>query len=140
MQHNHRHRLMHGWGLLLLRVGFALLMMPHGLAKLDRYMGSLDSGEPVKFMNFLGLGADVSLLLTIFAELAAPFFLAIGFKSRWFAGIAAFCMAVAAFWAHRDDPLKEKEHALLYFIAFLVLALTGPGRYSLDALLHKNED
>jgi putative oxidoreductase len=140
MQHNHRHRLMHDAGLFLLRVGFAVLMMPHGLAKLDRYMSSLNSGEPVKFMNFLGLGSDISLLLTIFAELVAPFFLVIGFQSRWFAGIAAFCMAVAAFWAHRDDPLKEKEHALLYLISFLVLALTGPGRYSLDAFFHKHKD
>ena len=139
MQPHRFHRMMHDGGLLLLRLGFALLMMPHGLAKMDRYMASLNSGEPVKFMNFLGLGTDISLLLTIFAELAAPFFVAIGFKSRWFAGMAAFCMAVAAFWAHRDEPLEEKEHALLYFIAFLALALTGPGRYSLDALLHKNE-
>ena len=41
-------------------------------------------------------------------------------------------MAVAAFGAHAGDPISDKEHALLFLVPFLVLALMGGGRYSLD--------
>ena len=49
-------------------------------------------------------------------------------------------MAVAAFVVHAGDPWtlgagRSKEPALLYLFPFLALALTGPGRFSLDAWL-----
>jgi putative oxidoreductase len=140
MHHNQLHKNMHDAGLLMLRIGFAFFMIPHGMAKLDRYMASLSSQEPLKFFNFLGLGPEISLWLTLVAELLAPVLLIVGFKTRWLAAVAAFCMAVAGFWIHRADPLGEKEHALLYFVAFTAIALTGPGRWSLDAFWHKQRD
>ena len=41
-------------------------------------------------------------------------------------------MLVAAFVAHGSDPLADKEHALLYALAFLAVLLLGPGRWSVD--------
>jgi putative oxidoreductase len=44
----------------------------------------------------------------------------------------AITMGVAAFMVHWEDPLSDKEHALLFFFPALVLALMGPGKWSLD--------
>jgi putative oxidoreductase len=41
-------------------------------------------------------------------------------------------MAVAAFIAHAADPFGTKEKPLLFLVIFIVLLLTGGGKYSLD--------
>ena len=43
-------------------------------------------------------------------------------------------MMVAAFVQHSSDDFAVKEKAIIYALMFLVLTLTGPGRFSLDAL------
>lgn len=113
--------------LLFLRLGFSILMMTHGWPKFQRVL----SGDTA-FADPLGLGELPSLYLTIFAELVAPIFVIIGYKTRIFAASTAFTMAVAAFIVHGADPLAKKEMALLYLIAFLSITLLGSGRYALD--------
>lgn len=117
-------------GLLLLRLGSGLLMIPHGWGKALK----LFSGEPIEFFNFLGLGATVSLALTVAGELLAPAMIVLGVYTRWAALPAAFTMAVAGFWVHASDPLGDKELSLLYFTAYAAIALLGPGKYRLDRL------
>ena len=56
-------------------------------------------------------------------------------------------MGVAFFDIH-DAMMPEGELALIYFIIFIILFVTGPGRYSLDYVIdnritrlrNKNED
>ena len=111
----------------LLRIVFSLLMMTHGWSKLERILdGNLNFGNP------LGLGSTLSLYLVTFAELVAPVFIIVGFKTRIMALITSFAMAVAAFIAHGADPFAKKEMALLYLVGFLSVALMGAGRYSID--------
>ena len=113
--------------LALLRIVFSLLIMTHGWSKLERILeGNLSFGDP------LGLGSTLSLYLVTFAELVAPIFIIVGFKTRIMALITSFAMAVAAFIAHGADPFAKKEMALLYLVGFLTVALMGPGRYSID--------
>ena len=113
--------------LALLRIVFSLLMMTHGWSKLERILeGNLSFGDP------LGLGSTLSLYLVTFAELVAPIFIIVGFKTRIMALITSFAMAVAAFIAHGADPLAKKEMALLYLVGFLSVSLMGAGRYSID--------
>jgi len=113
--------------LAFLRITFSLLMMTHGWSKLERILeGNLNFGDP------LGLGGTLSLYLVTFAELVAPIFIVLGFKTRIMALITAFAMAVAGFIVHGPDPLAKKELALLYFIGFLCVALMGAGRFSID--------
>jgi putative oxidoreductase len=121
------------WGLLLLRVGSGLLMLPHGWGKAAK----LFSGEPIEFFNFLGLGDTVSLALVVVGELVAPLLIAAGVLTRWAAFPAAFTMAVAAFWVHAADPVSDKELSLLYFTAYTAILLLGPGKYRLDRLWNK---
>lgn len=71
-------------------------------------------------------------MLAVFGELVAPAFIVLGLATRWMSVPAAITMAVAAFGAHAGDPLSDKEHALLFLIPFIVLALMGGGRYSID--------
>ena len=67
--------------LLLLRLFFGLLIMMHGLEKLNSF-----STLSLAFPDVLGMGSKTSLLLTIFAEVvcAAAFVLAmIALRCRW---------------------------------------------------------
>lgn len=119
-------------GTLLLRVGFAALMIPHGYDKLIHF-----STYSKQFINFLGIGTDASLALTIFAELVCPFLMGIGLFTRIAALIAAIQMTVAVVKGHNSQIFGEGEHAAMYVIGFLVILILGPGRISVDAALGK---
>lgn len=123
MNKNHR-----DLALLLLRVGFGGFMLTHGIPKIGMLSDPSQFGDPI------GLGTTVSLILCLIGEVVAPILLIIGFKTKWAAIPAAITMMVAAFIVHAKDDLGTKEHALLYLIAFVVLFLTGAGKYSLDGL------
>ena len=66
-------------GLLILRMGAGLLMATHGWSKLIGF--SEKSGD---FYNFMGLGDEISLALTVFAEFFCSMFLVLGIGTRLF--------------------------------------------------------
>ncbi|MAT89142.1 MAG: DoxX family protein [Flavobacteriaceae bacterium] len=114
-------------GLFILRVAFSGMMLTHGIPKLLKLIqGNLEFGDPI------GLGSTVSLILTVIGEAICPMLIILGFKTRLAAIPTIITMAVAAFVVHGSDPFGRKELALVYFFAFLVIALTGAGRYSVD--------
>ena len=125
----------HYAGLLLLRVVPSGMMMTHGWPKFQRLLEQWGSEEGVKFFDFMGLGPEISLVLTVLAEFVAPALMIVGFQTRWAAIPAAFTMGVAAFVVHGSDPLGDKELALLYLICFAAVALLGPGKWSVDERL-----
>lgn len=113
--------------LLLMRIGFGgLMLFNHGIPKLDKLNG------PIEFADPIGVGPTASLILCLIGEVLAPVLIIVGIKTKLAAVPAAITMAVAAFIVHAGDPLQKKEMALLYFIAFVVIFLAGPGRFSLD--------
>lgn len=118
-------------GLLILRVSFSVLMLTHGIPKLSKLFVS-----PIAFPDPLGVGSGLSLVLALIGELVAPIFIIIGFKTKIAAIPAAITMFVAAFVVHFDDPIGTKEKALLYLFAFLVILLSGAGKFSLDGYLN----
>ena len=118
-------------GLLLLRLGFSGLMLKHGIPKLMKLLqGNLEFADP------LGIGAVPSLILTVIGEVICPLLIIIGYKTRLAAIPAAITMAVAAFVIHGADPIGTKEKALLYLFAFVIIALTGAGKYAVDRNRH----
>jgi putative oxidoreductase len=119
-------------GMLILRVGLAVLMIPHGYDKLIQF-----STYSKQFINFMGIGVNASLALTIFAELLCPFLVGIGFLTRVAAFFAAFNMTVAVIKGHNGEIFGQGEHAALYAIGFLAVMIMGPGRISVDAALGK---
>ena len=118
-------------GLLLLRLGFGgLMIVRHGWPKLAKF-----SEKKAVFPDPLGVGSELSLTLALVGEIVAPLLIVLGLGTRLASVPAAFTMAVAAFLVHAGDPLAKREMALIYFVAFVVIALMGPGRYSLDRKL-----
>jgi len=115
--------------LLLWRLTFGgLMLLNHGWGKVERALSG--SG---RFPDPLGLGSELSLWLTAFAEGVCALLIVLGLFTRLATVPLIFAMGVAAFVVHGDDPFKDKELALIYLVAFVSLLLTGPGSYALDA-------
>lgn len=120
-------------GILFARIGFGGMMLTHGWPKLERV---ISSGK-LQFADPLGLGPEISLILTIFAEFVCSVLIVLGLKTKLAAIPPAITMLVAAFIVHLDDPFSKKEFALLYFFGFFILIFVGSGQYSLDSYLGK---
>lgn len=121
--------------LLVARVGVAFLMFTHGIPKL----GQLFSGEPIQYVDPIGLGVTLSLVLTVFAEVLCSTLLLIGFATRLAVIPLIVVMAVAFFLVHAADPINVKELAMLYLLFFIVLGVTGSGKYSVDYLISRKQ-
>lgn len=122
------------YGLLILRLAFGFSMIyGHGFGKLTRLFGS----EEISFADPFGLGPVVSLVLVVFAEFLCSLLLMAGLFTRAALIPLIFTMATAYFAAHFDDPFGRQEKVILFGFAFIALFFTGPGRYSLDAVLGK---
>ncbi|WP_435354517.1 DoxX family protein [Emticicia sp. SJ17W-69] len=114
--------------ILILRVGLALLLIPHGYDKLQEFLaGHHDFPDPLHVTPMVSHG------LTVFAEFFCSILLLLGLFTRPALLVLIVCMAIIAFVIHGNDPLGDKEHALLYLLAYISIFLTGAGKYSLDA-------
>ncbi len=118
--------------LLVFRVAFAILLMLHGWQKIQNY-SMLSSVFP----DPIGLGSQISLTLAISAEFVASLFVIAGFLTRLALIPMAFTMGVAFFVTHAADPFQVKELAFVYLVAFVILFIAGPGRFSVDNFLFK---
>ena len=128
-------------GKLVLRLIIGIGIMTHGYPKIfgvndegvARMIGFTDGvaklGLP--YPGFLAWAAALS-------EFVGGFLLAVGLFTRIAAAMIAITMAVALY-RHRADPYGRMELALAYFAPSFFLALSGPGRFSLDALLFKRK-
>ena len=114
-------------GLFFLRITCSSLFFTHGYVKFLKIIhGDFTFSDPI------GIGSLTSLLLTTFAEFIVPIFIIIGWKTRFFCIFPIITMFVAFVFKHDGDPFSKKEKSLLYFVLFIFLIITGPGKYSLD--------
>jgi putative oxidoreductase len=120
------------FGLLLFRVGTGLLMIPHGYNKLINF-----ETYSKDFTNFLGLGPAISLSLVIGAEFFCSIFLCIGLFTRVALIPLIITMLVALINAHHGDILGKGGSAFQFLISYILLLLSGPGRFSLDRTLFR---
>jgi putative oxidoreductase len=119
-------------GLLILRLAVGGMMLTHGWPKLMRLFET-----PEKFADPIGLGPELSLALTAFAEVVCASLLVTGAWTRAAAVPFLITMLVAAFIVHGDDPFKKQELALLYGAGAMTLMLTGAGDFSADAFMRR---
>ena len=118
-------------GLLVLRLGLGILMLPHGYSKLMTYSEKSDT-----FMDFLGLGGAISLALLIFAEFFCSILVVLGFFTRLACVPLIIAMTVAV--SKNDwNVFGKAELAALYIAGYLCLMLTGPGKWSVDGQLRR---
>ncbi len=119
---------------LLLRLCFGGTMLTHGLQKLQNLQGTIDSFNQNGGGPF-GLSASVAVYLLIFAEFFCAIFVMMGLFTRLALIPLIIAMAVAFFSAHKMIIDEHGYPSLSYLIVFLVLMLTGPGRFSVDGLM-----
>lgn len=117
--------------ILCLRVFFGIMFFAHGLDKLANFNELSQT-----FPNVLGFGSYFSLMVSIFCEFCCSLFLIMGLMVRITVIPMIVSMAVAFFDVH-DGMLPQGELALIYLIMFLLLYITGPGRFSIDYLIDK---
>ena len=118
--------------MLLLRVSFGVMMIPHGYDKLVKF-AQMKSG----FINFLGMGSTMSLALDVFAEFFCALFLVFGLFTRLVVIPLIIAMCVVVSLAHHYDIFGDAEHGAMYLVGFLVILLLGPGKISVDGIINK---
>jgi putative oxidoreductase len=121
-------------GLLIFRISIsAFMMFGHGLGKFQKLL----SGNEIKFLDPFGLGPMFSFSLAVFAEFFAAGLIILGLFTRFSSLSLIITMAVAVFIAHSGDPFSKQEKALLFLVSYILLFLTGPGKYSLQTWMNK---
>lgn len=113
--------------ILVLRIGFAFLLIPHGYDKLQEFLaGNHNFPDPLHVTPIVSQG------LTVFAELFCSILLFLGLFTRPALIALIVCMTIIVFSIHGNDPLGDKEHALLYLVGYITIFIIGAGKYSLD--------
>ena len=118
-------------GLLVLRVALgAQMIYGHGWGKLMSFSQNASS-----FQDPLGVGHRTSAVLAIVGEVLCSALLVVGACTRLAALGAIATMATAFFVVHEGHLVGSNngELAFVYLIGFIVIFLSGPGRYSIDA-------
>lgn len=123
-------------GKLVLRITLAILILLHGIAKLQHGIDFItglvtNAGLPTTFAYLVYVG-----------EVLAPILVLVGLFTRPAALIIAINMIVAIALVHMNELFaltKTGGWALelqgMFLISAIVISLLGPGRYSLDAML-----
>ena len=116
--------------LLILRVVFSVAMMTHGWFKISKIF----EGD-FAFVNPIGIGAGLTLVIAALGEFIAPILVVVGYQIRWAATSTALVMLGAIFAVHivAGDPFGRWELALLFFTGFLTIAIAGGGKYVLKS-------
>lgn len=120
-------------GIFTLRVSLGVLMLLHGIAKIQKGVGGIagmmeQSGLPSFFANGVYVG-----------EVIAPILLIVGFRTRIASILFAGTMVVAVVIAHGSDIVKLTQSGgwaielqALYFFGAVTLFFTGGGKYALS--------
>ena len=115
-------------GLFFLRASGALfLLWVHGLPKLLNYSEQLKLIE-----DPFHLGAPVTLLLAIFAEVLCPLLIVAGVAVRLACLPILAVLLVALLVVHPQWSLAEGQFAWLLLILFSSILIAGPGRLALN--------
>lgn len=116
--------------LLALRILFGGLLLSHGIQKWNNY-----AEMSAVFPDPLGVESNVSLGLAIFGELACSIGFIFGALYRLAMIPMIFTMCMAFFVIHGSDPFAVKELAFVYLVVFILMYITGPGKFSIDRFI-----
>ena len=120
--------------LFILRATVSCFMLVHGIGKWQMLMSGADTSQ---FPDPLGVGHSTSLGLAVFAEVVCSGLLFIGFATRLVVVPLIFTMVIAVFVVHGSQGFQERELASLYLLIYLLLLITGSGKYSIDHYIYK---
>lgn len=127
-------------GLLVVRVVFGLIFAAHGAQKLFGWFGGYGIAGTGGWLESSGYrpGRFFATALGL-TEFTAGLLLALGFLGPVGPALIVTVMIVAMVTVHWKNAFfvttNGIEHPLMFAVAAIGLALTGPGRYSLDYAL-----
>lgn len=126
-------------GFLIARLVLGLLMAAHGSQKLFGWFGGYGLAGTAGFFEQLGFrpGRLFATAASV-GEVVSGLLIAFGLLGPIGPALVLSIMIVAAVTVHWHGVFAQSngvEVPLLYATGAVALALTGPGRYSLDALL-----
>ena len=126
---------------LILRLGLAATMFPHGAQKTLGWFGGFGFEKTVAFFTQSGTPLPLALAI-IAAEFLGPIALVAGFFTRWSAFGIGLVMAGAALMVHSSNGFfmnwmgTHKGEGIEYFILAITLSvgliIKGGGRWSAD--------
>ena len=118
-------------GLLFLRVsGGLFLLWVHGLPKLLDFTAQLQLIE-----DPFHLGAHLTLILAIFAEVVCPLLIVAGLLARLACVPILFVLLVALLVVHPQWSVAEGQFGWLLLILFTTVLIAGPGRLAISVRL-----
>lgn len=114
------------FGLLVFRVGLSVsVFIAHGIPKLTNILsGNWDFPDPI------GLGPELSLVLSAGAESVCTLLIALGIWVRASTIPLIFTMIVATWVINGGTSFLQQEKSFVYLLGWLLLLLAGPGRYT----------
>jgi len=129
---------------LLLRLGLAATLFPHGAQKALGWWGGFGFGNTVGYFVQGGMPAALAVAI-IAAEFLGPIALVAGFFTRWSAFGIGLVMLGAASIAHLQNGFfmnwmgTQKGEGIEYFIPVVVIAIAllikGGGSWAVDRVL-----
>ena len=121
------------WMMLFFRIAISLqIMVVHGLKKLG-----IGVAEVEHVPNPLHLPVAINQLFATAANLVFPVLVALGLFTR-LAVLPTLAITLTGYFVvHWNDSLPAKDVPFMYSIAFLLVLVLGPGKYSIDNNINK---
>lgn len=118
------------------RILLVVIFLNSGIGKIGNFSGTVQSmirhGVPF---------ADLALTGAIFCEVVGSIAIMLGYFTRFGAVLLLLFLVPTTYFFHTDfaDPMQKIQFMknLSIFGGLLVLLVMGPGRFSLDHVLHK---
>lgn len=119
--------------ILFMRIFVGAMMLTHGIGKLQNYNAIVNS-----FPDPLGISSAASFTLITLAEVGCSVLIIMGLFTRLATLPLIFGMYVATFLAFPDKSFAEGELSFVYMGIYIMLLISGGGKYALDALFFPN--
>ncbi len=115
--------------ILFMRIFIGAMMLTHGIGKLQNYNAIVNS-----FPDPLGIGSAASFTLITLTEVGCSVLIIMGLFTRLATLPLIFGMYIATFIAFPEKTFAEGELSFVYMGIYIMLLVSGGGRYALDAL------
>jgi putative oxidoreductase len=126
--------------LVLLRLAMGIIMFPHGAQKMLGWFGGYGFASTMHALTAMMHIPVLLAVLAILAEFVGSILLIAGALTRLAALAISVNMAVAAVLSGAvRDGFFSTEYFIYALAVGITLTVVGPGRYSVDALLAKEE-